>query len=138
MNFVLSAILTVGKYEGITWSISTRWCVLSGIQNLQSTGYPSECGSLHIPCNIYIAITVIKIYTQHVYKLHGSDFIYNSFGENENFRHKNSKAFFSLQKTLIKPPPKAQFPDWKSQPILVWMDSTFPLIWILGVTFSMD
>ena len=39
---------------------------------------------------------------------------------------------------LIKPPPKTQFPNWKLQPLLMWVDFIFPIIWIIGVTFSMD
>ena len=37
-----------GKYEGITCSIVTRCCVLSGIQNIQSKGDPSACRSINI------------------------------------------------------------------------------------------
>ena len=49
MNAILSEIGTVVKYEGITWSSSNIWYVLSGIQNLQYKGDTSACGSLHIP-----------------------------------------------------------------------------------------
>ena len=28
--------------------------------------------------------------------------------------------------------------NWKVQPILMWMEFIFPIIWMLGVTFSVD
>ena len=84
----------------------------------------------------------IKFKTQHVEKLYGndfeSDFIYNLFGTNENFRHNNFKEFFAFQKKLIKPQPKTQFPNWKLHTLLMQMDSIFPFICMLGVTFYMD
>ena len=49
INADISAIGTVGKYEGITFRRITIWCVISGIQNLQSKGDPSLFGFLHIP-----------------------------------------------------------------------------------------
>ena len=41
-----------------------------------------------------------------MYQVHGNDFIYNLFGENTNGCHKNFKALFTCQKTLIKTPNK--------------------------------
>ena len=61
MNALLSTIGTGEQYEGITLSSSTIWCVLSELQNLQSTGDISACGSLHISCNIFIATTLNEI-----------------------------------------------------------------------------
>ena len=43
-----SEIGKVGKNEGILFRTSTRRCVLSVLQNLQSAGDPSACGYLHI------------------------------------------------------------------------------------------
>ena len=75
MNALLSTIGTGEQYEGITLRSSTIWCVLSELQNLQSTGDPSECGYLHIPWNISIPTTINEIqYTPHG-KLHGNNFI---------------------------------------------------------------
>ena len=58
MNAVLSTIGTGEQYECTTLRISIRWCVLLVLQDLQYTGDPSECGSLHIPWNISIATTI--------------------------------------------------------------------------------
>ena len=71
-------------------------------------------------------------------KIHGNYFIYNLFGPNTNRRKNNFKELFDFQKTLIKPPPKTQFPNWKVQPLTMWTDSIFPLIWMICVTISID
>ena len=47
--------------NGATWWISTRWCVLSVLQNLQSTGDSSSCVYLHIPWNISVTTTINEI-----------------------------------------------------------------------------
>ena len=61
MNATLSEIGTVEKYKGIACRDSTQWCVLSGLQNLQSTGDPSACGSLRIPRNLSITTAINEI-----------------------------------------------------------------------------
>ena len=43
-----------------------------------------------------------------------------------------------MTKKLVKPLPKTKISNWEVQPILMWMEFIFPLIWMLGVTFSMD
>ena len=54
-----------------------------------------------------------KAKTQHVYKLHDNDFIYNSFGTNENCHRKKFKTFSVFPNPLIKHPPKTQLTNWK-------------------------
>ena len=49
-----------------------------------------------------------------------------------------SRHYFLDNPPLIKPPPKTQYPNWKVQPLLMWMDFIFPLIWIIAITFYMD
>ena len=80
----------------------------------------------------------MKFKPQRVDKVHGNDFIYNSFGPNANLYHKNFKAFFACHYHLIKTPPKTQYPNWRVQPLLMWVDFIFPLIWMLGVALSID
>ena len=80
----------------------------------------------------------MKFKTHYVEKLHGNYFIYNSFETNENFHYKNLKALFPCQKKRVEPPPKTEFLNWKVHPLLMWMGFIFPLVWMLGVTFTMD
>ena len=56
----------------------------------------------HVDIWIFLGISPssqswIKFNTQHVYKVHKNDFVYNSFGTNTNRHHNNSKAFFACQ-----------------------------------------
>ena len=46
------------KHEGITRRNSTRWCVLSGIQELQYKGDPSTFKSLNIKYTISITTII--------------------------------------------------------------------------------
>ena len=39
---------------------------------------------------------------------------------------------------LIKTPPKTKSPDWRVQPLLMSIEFIFSLIWMLGVTISID
>ena len=80
----------------------------------------------------------MKLNPQQVYKVHANYFIYNLFGPNANRRHKKFKAFFAYQNHLIIPPPKTKSPNWRVQPLLMSMKFLFPLIWLLGVAFSID
>ena len=80
----------------------------------------------------------MKFKPKHLEKLRGNDLIYNSFDPNTN-RHKNNfKELFSCPNSLTKPVSKTQLLNWKVQTLLMWVDSIFPLIWILGVTISID
>ena len=49
------------NHEIITCSISTIWCVLSGLENPQSKVYPLPFGSLHIPWNLSITTSINEI-----------------------------------------------------------------------------
>ena len=113
-------------------------CVLSGLKNIQSTVDPSE-SRFYIFCGISPSPQLkTKFKKQHVDKLHENYFIYNSFGPDEKCYHKNFKALFACQKTLVKYPPKTQFTNWKVQPLLMWIEFIFPLIWIIGLTFYLN
>ena len=60
------------------------------------------------------------------------------FGPNVNCRHKKIKESFACQNHLIKPPPKAIFPNRRVQPLLKSMEFISPLISMLGVDFSIN
>jgi hypothetical protein len=79
-----------------------------------------------------------KFKSQFEDKVHGSDFVFSSFKGNAERRHRHFKAFFAVQNPVIDVPPKSQFPNWKIRPLLMWMNFLFPLIWLLGVAFSID
>ena len=70
MNAVLSSTSTVEQYEGITWRISTKWCVLSGLQNYQHKGYPSACGFLTYS---------MEYFHHHNYKLNSRHIMWTSY-----------------------------------------------------------
>ena len=48
------------------------------------------------------------------------------------------KAFFSVQDPSIKLPPRDKWPNWKVRPLIKWMNFVFPLVWSIGVSFSID
>ena len=54
-------------------------------------------------------------------------------GDTDILRH-----FFSLQDPSIKVPERSLFPNWKVRPILKWLNYICPLIWLLGIAFSID
>jgi hypothetical protein len=70
--------------------------------------------------------------------VHGSDFVYHAFGGGAERRHRQFKAFFSVQNPAIDPPSRKRYPNWKVRPLLVWMNYIFPLTWLLGKKFSVD
>ena len=70
--------------------------------------------------------------------VHGRDFIRNYFGVNAGTRHRMFKAFFSVQDPSIKLPPRDKWPNWKVRPLIKWMNFVFPLVWSIGVSFSID
>ena len=43
-----------------------------------------------------------------------------------------------LQDPSIKVPERSLFPNWKVCSILKWLNYTCPLIWLLGIAFSID
>ena len=77
-----------------------------------------------------------KFRPDHFDELHDKHFIYNSFGPNAERRHRHFKAFFSVQDPSIKVPERSLFPNWKVCSILKWLNYTCPLIWLLGIAFS--
>ena len=79
----------------------------------------------------------MKFKPERVYKVHVNDLIYNLFGPNSNLRQNNFKALFACQNHLMKLPPK-KIPNLKVKPLLMSMEFIFPLIWMLGVAFSID
>ena len=79
-----------------------------------------------------------KFRPDHVDEVHVNNFIYNSFGSNAERRHRYFKAFFSLQDPSIKVPERSLFPNWKVCPILKSLNYICPLIWLLGIAFSID
>ena len=58
MNYVLSKIGTVEKYEDITCRISTIMCVLSVLQKNQFKVHTSPFGSLHMTRNHSITTAI--------------------------------------------------------------------------------
>ena len=79
-----------------------------------------------------------KFRPDHVDEVHGNNFIYNSFGPNAERRHRHFKAFLLLQDPSIKVPERSLFPNWKVRPILKWLNYICPLIWFLGIAFSIE
>ena len=51
---------------------------------------------------------------------------------------RTSRNYFLDNPPLIKPQTKKQFTNRKVHPIIMCMDFIFPLIWMLGIKFSMD
>ena len=51
---------------------------------------------------------------------------------------RTSRHYLLAKKNLVKPPPKTKNANRKVQPLLMWMEFIFPLICMLGVTFSLD
>ena len=70
--------------------------------------------------------------------VHGNDFIYHSLGPNAERRHRHFKTFLAIQDPGIETPSKKKYPNWKVRPLLQWMKYVFPLIWILGVSFTIN
>ena len=58
MNAVPSEIGAMEQYEGITFRSSTRWFVLSVLQDLQSTGDPLSYVYIHIKWTLSIITTI--------------------------------------------------------------------------------
>ena len=48
-----------------------------------------------------------------------------------------SENYLLAKTPLTKPPPKTHLPNWKLHSIVMWMEFTIPLIWMLGVNFYM-
>ena len=69
-------------------------------------------------------------------KVHDNYFFYNLFGTYANFRHKNCRALLPCQNYILKHPSKN--PNWRVQPLFMLMVFIFPLVWVLGVAFSID
>ena len=72
--------------------------------------------------------------------VHGKDFVHQSFKGKINMhrRHRHFKAFFSCQDPMMEPPPRDKYPNWKIQPLFLWMNYIFPKMWLLGVDISVD
>ena len=70
--------------------------------------------------------------------MHGNNFITWSFGMNAERRHKHFKAFFTTQNPAINPLSRKLFPNWKVRPLLTWRNFIFPVVWLLGKSFSID
>lgn len=70
--------------------------------------------------------------------LHDRDFIVNAMGYQLERHHKHFKAFFSVQNPTIQTPSRKKFPNWKVRSISKWLNFICPLIWALGVAFSVD
>jgi hypothetical protein len=80
----------------------------------------------------------LKMRPQWKDKVHGNDYVFNSFGPNAERHHCHFKAFFAVQNPTINNPEKKRFPNWKVRPLLQWMNHLFPLMWLLGIAFSID
>ena len=69
---------------------------------------------------------------------HGNDFIYHTFGTNDERRHSHFKTFLAIQDPAILTPSRKKYPNWKVRPLVQWMNYLFPLIWFLGACFAID
>ena len=71
-------------------------------------------------------------------KVHGNDFIYTSFGPNAGRRHRHFKALFTCQDPDIDPPNRSLYLNLRVRPMLMWLKLFLPLVWLLGLAFSVD
>jgi hypothetical protein len=79
-----------------------------------------------------------KFNPQRVDPVNGSDFIYNASGSNAFRKHKQVKAFLSLQDPILPVPSRDVDPNWKIRPILDWMNYIGPRAVLLGECASVD
>jgi hypothetical protein len=70
--------------------------------------------------------------------VNGNDFIYKSFGANAFQKHKQVKAFLSLQDPILSVPSRDVDPNWKVRPILDRMNYIGPKAVLLGECASVD
>ena len=52
--------------------------------------------------------------------------------------HAMFKVFILIQNSLINPPPRAKYPNWKICPLLAWMNFIFPTAWLLGTKVAIN
>ena len=79
-----------------------------------------------------------KFNPQRIDPVNGNDFISNSFGPNAFRKHKQVKAFLSLQNPALPVPSRDVDPNWKIRPILDWMNYIGPRALSLGECASVD
>ena len=79
-----------------------------------------------------------KFQPQRTDPVHGSDFVYHNFGANAERRHRHFKAFFAVQDPMVEPPNRQTCPNWKVRPILTWMNTIYPIVWMVGLSISVD
>lgn len=68
----------------------------------------------------------------------GNNMCYRAFGPNAFHRHKQFKAFFSLQDPRKFIPPREDFPNWKIRPLLQWINFISPKVYQAGKSVSVD
>jgi hypothetical protein len=79
-----------------------------------------------------------KFNPQRVDAVNGNGFIYNSFGVNAFRKHKQVKAFLSLQDPISPVPSRDVNPNWKIRPIFDRMNWIRPKAVQLGECASVD
>ena len=65
-------------------------------------------------------------------RISGNDFMYNSFGRNDERRHKHFKALLACCNTTIKAPSKEEFHNWKIITFVNWINYQCLRAWQLG------
>ena len=78
----------------------------------------------------------IKFNTQVINQIYANYFIastllQNSIGLRQHYAM--FKAFLSIQNPLIDPPPSAKCSNWKTCPMLSWINFIFSTAWLLGI-----
>ena len=62
-----------------------------------------------------------KFKPQHEAPINGNDLCHKIFGSNGDKRHKQFKTFFAIQDPKKDPPNRKDYPNWKVDPFLAWM-----------------
>jgi hypothetical protein len=80
----------------------------------------------------------MKFLPQSVDRINGNDMCCHVFGPNAAKRHKEFKAFFTVQDPRKKVPPRVMHPNFKIDPFLRWIQSESMEAFDLGRFISID
>ena len=145
---VLRFALIISISKNYSFQLLTRWTNLKAtLANAGPGGacypdfYPFSVREICQHMGLYVFHGVApspqierKFKPQREDKVHGNDFIYTSFGP----RHRQSKAFFACQDPAIDAPQRSTYPNWKVRPLITWLNFICPMVWLLGLAFSVD
>ena len=70
--------------------------------------------------------------------MNGNDFVKSCLGPNATRRHKHFKHFLAVQDPLQINPSREQYPNWKVEPLLIWMKKVSMEAWKCGRIISVD